>query len=102
MAKKSKETGPYLGEQANRELRSARARVGLTQKEVAAALGLGETSYVQRENGRQAFTVPEVNKLKEVLGFSDVELLGIFFNADLTEMREAENRRYFGRYDKGY
>lgn len=99
MAKRSKAMGPYLSEQANRELRSARVRAGLTQKKVALALGIGETSYVLRENGRQAFTIPEANKLKEVLGLSYGDILKIFFDADMSGMRAAEKRSYFAWHE---
>lgn len=38
------------------------------QKEVAAALGISQTAYCDRENGHTAFTAVELDKLAEFHG----------------------------------
>lgn len=68
-----------LNKESSRALKAARVRLGYTQKEVAKQLGIGETSYVHRENGKQDFTISEVNKLRTILNLSDYDILDIFF-----------------------
>ncbi|MPM28319.1 hypothetical protein SDC9_74840 [bioreactor metagenome] len=71
----------------NRELKAARIRRGYTQKFIAKALNLGETSYTKRENGQLEFTASEIAKLKELLQLSSAEVEKIFFtlNVELNE-----------------
>lgn len=47
----------------------------LHQKEVAAALGISQTAYCDRENGHTAFTAVELDKLAEFHGKTLDELL---------------------------
>lgn len=70
---------------SSRALKAARVRLGYTQKEVAKQLGIGETSYVHRENGKQEFTVSEVNRLRKVLKLSNYDIIDIFFPNDEAE-----------------
>lgn len=46
----------------------------LTQKEIAKMLGINETSYIRKENGKTQFTVDEVIKLLNILecDFKDI------------------------------
>ena len=50
-----------------RVLRAVREQQGLTQAEVAAALGKGEGAYAAYENGRSRFTVPELSDMARAL-----------------------------------
>lgn len=64
----------------SREIKSLRVLNGLTQKELAEKLAMGETSYTKRENGQISFTVEELNQLRIILNISDQDIIRIFFN----------------------
>lgn len=49
-----------------RKLKSLRAAFGFTQKEMSEKLGISETSYRDKENGKQVFTTKEANTILEV------------------------------------
>lgn len=49
-----------------------------TQKKVAAELGLSEASFGQKINGKRPFTIPEAEKLIELLNIENPA--SIFFN----------------------
>jgi transcriptional regulator with XRE-family HTH domain len=49
-----------------------------TQKKVAEELGLSETSFGQKINGKRPFTIPEAEKLIELLNIENPA--SIFFN----------------------
>lgn len=62
------------------ELKAARVRKGLTQRDVAKKMRLGETSYTKRENGKVPFTIDEAKELKKILALSKEQAYEIFFN----------------------
>ncbi|NLD44872.1 MAG: helix-turn-helix transcriptional regulator [Chloroflexi bacterium] len=64
---------------------SARMAAGLSRRDVADALGLGEASYGHYERGRYAFTVEQVMILSRVLMRSVPWLLGLEAPHDATE-----------------
>jgi transcriptional regulator with XRE-family HTH domain len=61
---------------ANR-LKSARSEKGLTQGEVADALGMERASYTQIETGRNMLTIPNLIKLQAILGKPITYFLGL-------------------------
>ncbi|MBC7766098.1 MAG: helix-turn-helix transcriptional regulator [Hyphomonadaceae bacterium] len=63
----------------NRELKASRIRLGMTQKDVAKLIGIGETSYVHRENGKHDFSVMQLRKLKVALKLTNEQIINIFF-----------------------
>lgn len=87
-----------MNKERSRALKASRVRLGLTQKEVAKKLGIGETSYVHRENGKHDFTVSEVNRLRSILTLSDYDILEIFFPAQEEEMPYAKVAEPTGEY----
>lgn len=61
----------------NIKLKGARVAKGLTQEEMAEALGLSRWGYVQKENGTYNFTETEI---KDICHLLDKEVTDIFFN----------------------
>lgn len=62
------------------ELKAARIRCGLTQKEIAKKLGMCEANYNGKENGKTSISVDDINKLADVLNLSTAEIINIFFD----------------------
>jgi len=61
-------------------LKAYRALKNLSQAEVAKALGIAKSTYCNKELGNRKFTLGEVEKLSELLGYSVEE---IFFKKDV-------------------
>ena len=57
------------------KLRGLRAEKNLTQKQVAEALNISETTYIFKEQGKRQFTDIEIVLLAKVLGVTE----SIFF-----------------------
>lgn len=49
------------------KLKGYRVMAGLTQKDMAEALGISKISYVQKENDKGTFNINEVKKIIEIL-----------------------------------
>lgn len=47
-------------------MKECRKKMGLSQKEVAAKLGITQQAYGQKENGHRKFTIDELFKLEEI------------------------------------
>lgn len=62
----------------NRELKAYRAKHGLTQKDMANLIGVDETTYHLKENGKRTFNIREVQTLKSKTGMSNEEAILIF------------------------
>lgn len=58
----------------NFRLKVARMEKGLTQKEMADAIGMPYTTYIQKENGLYDFRELEIIKVCEVLGKNITDL----------------------------
>lgn len=56
------------------EIRAGLARKGLTQKQLAVALGMTETTLSGRLRGRSAFDTDELSVVADTLGVSIVSL----------------------------
>ena len=52
-----------------------RVKMGYTQEQVAKLLNIKQNSYSRKENGKRAFTIDEIKKLKEILNATYDELL---------------------------
>lgn len=66
-----------------RRLRAERIAKGLTQDQMAEAMGWRtRTPYAKRENGIVSIGADELGKIASILGFSKDEL-GIFFTKDV-------------------
>lgn len=58
-------------------LRKAREKAGLSQAEVADAIGVARPTYSNYERGVREPYVPMIQKIAEVLGMTGDELLGL-------------------------
>ncbi len=65
------------------EIKGARARLGLTQKDMAGKLGISTQSYAKKESGDTRFTDPEKLIVCEALGLSLVQFNDIFYDGKL-------------------
>lgn len=65
------------------EIKGARARLGLTQKDMAGKLGISAQSYAKKETGVTKFTDPEKIIVCEALGLSLVQFNDIFYDGKL-------------------
>lgn len=61
------------------ELKAARIRRGISQKEIAEALGTVVSNYSQKENGHTAMSVSDADKIARKLKLSGDEVMNIFF-----------------------
>jgi putative transcriptional regulator len=59
------------------KLKALRVEHGLTQTQMAKLIGIGLTSYNNKENGKLDFNITEIEKIKKIFGKSYEE---IFFN----------------------
>lgn len=69
-AKSSKSLPPVRRQKWICQLRAIREKLGLTQRDVAAAVGMSAAGYHQLENG----TDPQLSTATEVANFFDVEI----------------------------
>lgn len=72
--------GGRIMEQVKRELKALRARIGLTQKDVAERLGIHTQTYIEYENNAGKFKIETLYKLAPVLEIDVKELVDIFFS----------------------
>ena len=63
------------------ELKAARVRRGISQKELALMIGYTPANYCQKENanGNRTFNVRDMNAISEALNLSSAEREQIFF-----------------------
>lgn len=86
-----------MGENFNDNLRAARERKGMTQKELAENIGVAKSTYSLYESGNREPNVQTIKKIADILNVSADELLGIddspitiAAHFDGTEYTEAE------------
>jgi len=68
----------------NENLKIARERAGLSQKDVAEKIGVAKSTYSLYESGNREPGVPVIKKIAGVLGVSADELLGLQVDEPLT------------------
>lgn len=66
-----------MGENFNVNLKKARTNRGLSQKDVAEAIGVAKSTYSLYESGGREPNVQTIKKLADILNVSADELLGI-------------------------
>lgn len=66
-------------------LKAARIKKGLTQKEVATLLGIATNTYTNYELGNREPDVERIKKLSNIFGISPNDLLGADFNTKITD-----------------
>ena len=62
------------------ELKAARVRHGLSQRDIAVLLGTVAGNYANKENGRTSMTIEEANQIACVLELSKEDIMRIFFS----------------------
>ena len=82
------------------ELRIARQRRGLMQKDLASVLGLTPVTYSQKERGRRHMSVDEAQKVAKTLRLKDDEILGIFFGGGVNAKYKDENTGVHGNTEQ--
>lgn len=66
-----------MGTKFNENLKIARERIGLSQKEVAESIGVAKSTYSLYESGNREPNVPTIKKIADTLSVSADELLGL-------------------------
>lgn len=66
-----------MGEHFNENLKIARERKNMTQKEVADGIGVAKSTYSLYESGQREPNVQTIKKIADVLCVSADELLGL-------------------------
>ena len=56
-------------------IKKYRKNKGYTQREIAQMLEIRQCTYSKKESGKRAFTINEINKLKDILKVSYDDLL---------------------------
>ena len=65
------------------ELKAARIRRGVTQKDMAERLGCTVPNYCMKENGVRNLFIKDANSIADVLKLSPQEINTIFFRSEL-------------------
>lgn len=66
-----------MGEKFNENLKYAREKTGMSQKDVAESIGVAKSTYSLYESGSREPNVQTIKKLADILRVSADELLGI-------------------------
>lgn len=66
-----------MGEDFNENLKNARLKKGLSQKDVAEKIGVAKSTYSLYESGSREPNVQTIKKISDVLDVSADDLLGI-------------------------
>ena len=66
-----------MGEKFNENLKIARERNGLSQKDIAEGIGVAKSTYSLYESGNREPNVQTIKKIADILNVSADELLGI-------------------------
>ena len=79
------------------ELVKKRARLfGITQSEMAKALGIKQPTLSQKLSGARGMTVAEAEKLAELLGIGDEMFTLYFFSGRRSAQNEEQGRNTYG------
>ncbi len=68
-----------MGEKFNENLKKARLKRNLSQKEVADSIGVAKSTYSLYESGNREPNVDNIKKIADVLNVSSDTLLGLDF-----------------------
>lgn len=66
-----------MGDKFNENLKTARERKGLSQKDIAEIIGVAKSTYSLYESGNREPNVQTIKKIADILNVSADELLGI-------------------------
>lgn len=74
------------------KLKGRMVECGMTQADLASALGLSQATVSQKLSGTRPIFLSEADKIAEVLAIPDAEFRSYFFNRDLRSAKtEAES-----------
>lgn len=99
-----------MGENFNENLRIARERKGISQKDMAESIGVAKSTYSLYESGNREPGVPTIKKIADVLNVSADELLGINIESNILAAHfdgeeytedELDEIRQFAEFVKG-
>lgn len=66
-----------MGEKFNENLKNARERRGMSQREVAESIGVANSTYSLYESGSREPNLPTIRRIADILNVSANDLLGI-------------------------
>ena len=98
-----------MGDKFNVNLKIARERKGLSQKDIAETIGVAKSTYSLYESGNREPNVQTIKKIADLLNVSADELLGIYdepqtlaahFSGDEYTEEELEEIRQFAAFVK--
>lgn len=98
-----------MGDKFNENLKTARERRGLSQKEVAENIGVAKSTYSLYESGNREPNVQTIKKIADLLNVSADDLLGIedepqtiaaHFDGNEYTVEELEEIRAFAEFVK--
>ena len=98
-----------MGERFNENLKIARERKGLSQKDIADGIGVAKSTYSLYESGNREPNVQTIKKIADLLNVSADELLGIddepqtiaaHFDGDEYTPEELDEIRAFAEFVK--
>lgn len=98
-----------MGEKFNENLKIARERKGISQKDMAESIGVAKSTYSLYESGNREPNVQTIKKIADVLNVSADELLGLneepitiaaHFDGDEYTEEELDEIRQFAEFVK--
>jgi len=84
---RTKEKGVIKLEFDVKRLKAERIAKGLTQEDVANALGVTRSWYAMKENGRRNITLEEFSKILDALGYDESDV-HIFFKLNVAKREQ--------------
>ena len=67
-----------------KEYRYQVARSGLSNRQIAKLLGIGIETYYKKLNGKSAWRLVDIQRIREILELSDDKLRQIFFEKEVS------------------
>ena len=98
-----------MGDKFNENLKTARERKGISQKDMAEIIGVAKSTYSLYESGNREPNVQTIKKIADILNVSADELLGIneepitiaaHFDGDEYTEEEIDEIRKFAEFVK--
>ncbi len=98
-----------MGEKFNENLKNARERRGMSQREVAELIGVANSTYSLYESGSREPNLPTIKKIADILNVSANDLLGMekppftiaaHFDGDEFTEEELEEIKQFAEFVK--
>jgi putative transcriptional regulator len=75
------------------ELKALRIKNGISQNKISNLIGISETSYNKRENGKIEFTLSEIIIISRIFNLCGEEIFDIFFDKRLHQKQHNDNEK---------